>query len=139
MLTDYVLNYVTAPILTISDDSGRIVSKERHLKAGSVLRLRCEARDVLESFNESVIWTRGDETLTEDISENRTTEISAGKEVLVIVSTLIVERASPRHAGNYSCMVPGKAKTTVAVHVLNGEYILYVHTCSIVPFLSHQS
>ncbi|XP_029164959.1 uncharacterized protein LOC114936101 [Nylanderia fulva] len=118
---------VTAPSLTISDDSGRIVSKERHLKAGSVLRLRCEARDVLESLNESVVWTRGDETLSEDISENRTTEISAGKEVLVIVSTLIVERASPRHAGNYSCMVPGKAKTTVAVHVLNGELPAAVH------------
>ncbi|XP_011872442.1 PREDICTED: uncharacterized protein LOC105564583 [Vollenhovia emeryi] len=118
---------VTAPSLTISDDSGRIVSRERHLKAGSVLRLRCEARDVLETLNESVIWTRGDETLTEDISENRTTEISAGKEVLVIVSTLIVERASPRHAGNYSCMVPGKAKTTVAVHVLNGELPAAVH------------
>lgn len=57
-------------------------------------------------------------------SENRTTEISAGMEVLVIVSTLIVERASPRHAGNYSCEVPGKAKTTIAVHVLNGEYSL---------------
>lgn len=118
---------VTAPSLTISDDSGRIVSKERHLKAGSVLRLRCEARDVLESLNESVVWTRGDETLSEDISENRTTEISAGKEILVIVSTLIVERASPRHAGNYSCMVPGKAKTTVAVHVLNGELPAAVH------------
>ncbi|KAL0117262.1 hypothetical protein PUN28_010244 [Cardiocondyla obscurior] len=118
---------VTAPTLTISDDSGRIVSKERHLKAGSVLRLRCEARDVLESLNESVVWTRGDETLTEDISENRTTEISAGKEVLVIVSTLIVERASPRHAGNYSCLVPGKVKTTVAVHVLNGELPAAVH------------
>ncbi|XP_072743552.1 uncharacterized protein [Anoplolepis gracilipes] len=118
---------VTAPTLTISDDSGRIVSKERHLKAGSVLRLRCEARDVLESLNESVVWTRGDETLSEDISENRTTEISAGKEVLVIVSTLIVERASPRHAGNYSCVVPGKAKTTVAVHVLNGELPAAVH------------
>ncbi|XP_014487993.1 PREDICTED: uncharacterized protein LOC106751586 [Dinoponera quadriceps] len=118
---------VTAPALTISDDSGRIVSKERHLKAGSILRLRCEARDVLESLNESVVWTRGDETLTEDVSENRTTEISAGKEVLVIVSTLIVERASPRHAGNYSCMVAGKAKTTVAVHVLNGELPAAVH------------
>lgn len=71
-------------------------------------------------------------------SENRTTEISAGKEVLVIVSTLIVERASPRHAGNYSCMVPGKAKTTVAVHVLNGEYVLYVHTyVIIIVFLFH--
>ncbi|RLU25782.1 hypothetical protein DMN91_001941 [Ooceraea biroi] len=116
-----------APALTISDDSGRIVSKERHLKAGSILRLRCEARDVLESLNESVVWTRGDETLTEDVSENRTTEISAGKEVLVIVSTLIVERASPRHAGNYSCMVPGKAKTIVAVHVLNGELPAAVH------------
>lgn len=67
MLTDHILNYVIAPTLTISDDSGRIVSKERHLKAGSVLRLRCEARDVLESLNESVVWTRGDETLTEDI------------------------------------------------------------------------
>lgn len=61
------LDRVTAPALTISDDSGRIVSKERHLKAGSVLRLRCEARDVLESLNESVVWTRGDETLTEDV------------------------------------------------------------------------
>lgn len=66
-------------------------------------------------------------------SENRTTEISAGKEILVIVSTLIVEKASPgKHAGNYSCMVPGKAKTTIAVHVLNGEYVLYVHTCAVV-------
>lgn len=62
-----VFRDVAAPALTISDDSGRIVSKERHLKAGSVLRLRCEARDVLESLNESVVWTRGDETLTEDV------------------------------------------------------------------------
>lgn len=69
-------------------------------------------------------------------SENRTTEISAGKEVLVIVSTLIVERASPRHAGNYSCVVPGKAKTTVAVHVLNGEYALYVDTSAILSLCS---
>lgn len=123
---------VTAPELTITDDSGRAVSKERHLKAGSALKLRCEARDVIESLKESVIWTRGDETLTEDVSENRTTEISAGKEVLVIVSTLIVERASPRHAGNYSCVVrgptiPEKAKTTIAVHVLNGELPAAVH------------
>lgn len=41
--------------------------KERHLKAGSALKLRCEARDVLESLKESVIWTRGDETLTDDV------------------------------------------------------------------------
>ncbi|XP_017766029.1 PREDICTED: uncharacterized protein LOC108555056 [Eufriesea mexicana] len=118
---------VTAPELTITDDSGRVVSKERHLKAGSALKLRCEARDVIESLEESVIWTRGDETLIEDVSENRTTEMLAGKEVLVIVSTLIVERASPRHAGNYSCVVPGKAKTTIAVHVLNGELPAAVH------------
>ncbi|XP_076391401.1 uncharacterized protein LOC100876623 [Megachile rotundata] len=118
---------VTAPELTITDDSGRVVPKERHLKAGSALKLRCEARDVMESLNEAVVWTRGDETLSEDVSENRTTEISSGKEVLVIVSTLIVERASPRHAGNYSCVVPGKAKTTIAVHVLNGELPAAVH------------
>lgn len=68
-------------------------------------------------------------------SENRTTEISAGKEVLVIVSTLIVERASPRHAGNYSCMVAGKAKTTVAVHVLNGEYVLAARVCVVLLLL----
>ncbi|XP_076751947.1 uncharacterized protein LOC143424028 [Xylocopa sonorina] len=118
---------VTAPELTITDDSGRVVPKERHLKAGSALKLRCEARDVIEPLQESVVWTRGDETLTEDVSENRTTEVLAGKEVLVIVSTLIVERASPRHAGNYSCVVPGKAKTTIAVHVLNGELPAAVH------------
>ncbi|XP_029035756.2 uncharacterized protein LOC114872584 [Osmia bicornis bicornis] len=118
---------VTAPELTITDDSGRVVPKERHLKAGSALKLRCEARDVIESLDEAVVWTRGDETLTEDVSENRTTETSSGKEVLVIVSTLIVERATPRHAGNYSCVVPGKAKTTIAVHVLNGELPAAVH------------
>ncbi|XP_015432821.1 PREDICTED: uncharacterized protein LOC107188935 [Dufourea novaeangliae] len=118
---------VTAPELTITDDSGRVVPKERHLKAGSALKLRCEARDVLESLKETVIWTRGDETLTNDVSENRTTELSAGKDVLVIVSTLVVERASPRHAGNYSCVVPGKANTTIAVHVLNGELPAAVH------------
>ncbi|XP_066583012.1 uncharacterized protein [Prorops nasuta] len=118
---------VTAPRLTISDDFGRVVPKERHLKAGSALKLRCEARDVLESQNESVIWTRGDETLVDDVSENRTTEVSSGKEILVIVSTLIVEKATPRHAGNYSCVVPGKAKTTITVHVLNGELPAAVH------------
>ncbi|XP_076636034.1 uncharacterized protein LOC143349051 [Colletes latitarsis] len=118
---------VTAPELTITDDSGRVVPKERHLKAGSALKLRCEARDVLEDLKESVMWTRGDETLTEDVSENRTTEITGSKEVLVIVSTLIVERASPRHAGNYSCVVPEKANTTIAVHVLNGELPAAVH------------
>lgn len=58
---------IAAPELTITDDSGRAVSKERHLKAGSALKLRCEARDVIESLKESVIWTRGDETLTEDV------------------------------------------------------------------------
>ncbi|XP_076280590.1 uncharacterized protein LOC143209156 [Lasioglossum baleicum] len=118
---------VTAPELTITDDSGRVVPKERHLKAGSALKLRCEVRDVLEPLKETVIWTRGDETLTDDVSENRTTEVSVGKEVLVVVSTLIVERASPRHAGNYSCMVPGKVNTTIAVHVLNGELPAAVH------------
>lgn len=54
-------------------------------------------------------------------------EVLAGKEVLVIVSTLIVEKAIPRHAGNYSCVVPGKVKTTIAVHVLNGECVLFLH------------
>ncbi|KAG7201466.1 hypothetical protein KM043_004226 [Ampulex compressa] len=120
-------NFLPAPELTITDDSGRIVPKERHLKAGSALKLRCEARDVLETLEETVVWTRGDETLTEDVSENRTMEISSGQELLVIVSTLVVERASPRHAGNYSCVVPGKAKTTIAVHVLNGELPAAVH------------
>ncbi|XP_012277051.1 uncharacterized protein LOC105697897 [Orussus abietinus] len=118
---------ITAPTLTIVDDSGRIVSGERHLKAGSALRLLCEARDVLESQNESVVWTRGDETLTEDVSENKTTEMMSGKKVQVIVSTVTVERATPKHAGNYSCMVPGRARTTVAVHVLNGELPAAVH------------
>ncbi|CAK9800132.1 Zwei Ig domain protein zig-8 [Anthophora plagiata] len=118
---------VTAPVLTITDDSGRVVPKERHLKAGSALKLRCEARDIIESLNESVTWTRGGETLTEDVSENRTMEVLAGKEVLVIVSTLIVERATPRHAGNYSCSVSDKVKTTIAVHVLNGELPAAVH------------
>jgi hypothetical protein len=49
------------------DDSGRIKSGERHLKAGSALRLRCEARDIPERYNETVIWTRGDEILNEDV------------------------------------------------------------------------
>lgn len=54
-------------------------------------------------------------------SENRTTDILESREVQVVVSTLVVERATPKHAGNYSCVVPEKAKITVAVHVLNGE------------------
>ncbi|XP_051175481.1 uncharacterized protein LOC127290747 [Leptopilina boulardi] len=118
---------ITAPILAIMDDSGRIKSGERHLKAGSALRLRCEARDVLEQHNETVIWTRGDEILTEDVSENRTTEILNEREIQVIISTIVVERATSKHAGNYSCVVPEKAKSTVAVHVLNGELPAAVH------------
>lgn len=55
---------VSAPILAIMDDSGRIKSGERHLKAGSALRLKCEVKDI---HNESVTWTRGDETLTDDV------------------------------------------------------------------------
>ncbi|KAK0090663.1 hypothetical protein PV325_009406 [Microctonus aethiopoides] len=109
-----------APLLNITDDSGRVISGERHLKAGSALRLRCEGRDVLERLNESLLWTRGDETLTSNVNENRTTELVDDKEISVIVSTLTVERATPRHAGNYSCTVPERAKTTIAVHVLNG-------------------
>ncbi|XP_034949208.1 uncharacterized protein [Chelonus insularis] len=118
---------ITAPILNITDDSGRVISGERHLKAGSALKLRCEGRDILESLNESLLWTKGDETLTSNVSENRTTKIVADKEIPVIVSTLIVERATPRHAGNYSCTVPERAKTTIAVHVLNGELPAAVH------------
>lgn len=57
----------TAPSLNITDDSGRTISGERHLKAGSTLRLRCEGRDVLERLNESLLWTRGDEILTTDV------------------------------------------------------------------------
>lgn len=41
----------------------------------------------------------------------------------VLVSTLLVEKATSRHAGNYSCTVPERAKTTIAVHVLNGEQV----------------
>lgn len=59
---------VTAPVLTIVDDAGRVVAAgERHLKAGSVLKLSCEARDVRPEEGESVVWTRGDETLTENV------------------------------------------------------------------------
>ncbi|XP_063980454.1 uncharacterized protein LOC135164232 [Diachasmimorpha longicaudata] len=118
---------ITAPSLNITDDSGRTISGERHLKAGSTLRLRCEGRDVLEKLNESLLWTRGDEILTADVSENRTTELLGDKEIPVISSTLVVEKASPRHAGNYSCIVPERAKTTIAVHVLNGELPAAVH------------
>ncbi|KAH0540862.1 hypothetical protein KQX54_020260 [Cotesia glomerata] len=110
-----------APVLNITDDAGRVISGERHLKAGSALRLKCEGRDVLEKLNESLIWTRGDEILSSHVSENRTTEIVDDKEVSVIVSALTIEKASPRHAGNYSCIVPDRAKTTIAVHVLNGK------------------
>lgn len=61
-------------------------------------------------------------------SENRTTELVGDKEIPVITSTLVVEKASPRHAGNYSCIVPERAKTTIAVHVLNGkETIIYYY------------
>uniref|UniRef100_A0ABD2WV43 Ig-like domain-containing protein n=1 Tax=Trichogramma kaykai TaxID=54128 RepID=A0ABD2WV43_9HYME len=115
------------PILAIMDDSGRIKSGERHLKAGSALRLRCEARDVPEHHNETVIWTRGDEILSEDISENKTTDYMEGREIQVVSSTIVIERATPRHAGNYSCVVPEKARATVAVHVLNGELPAAVH------------
>ncbi|XP_008554564.1 uncharacterized protein LOC103576209 [Microplitis demolitor] len=118
---------ITAPVLNITDDSGRAISGERHLKAGSALRLRCEGRDILERLNESLLWTRGDETLTSNVSENRTTEIADDKEISVIVSSLTIEKASPRHAGNYSCIVPERAKTTIAVHVLNGELPAAVH------------
>ncbi|XP_014213221.1 uncharacterized protein LOC106642842 [Copidosoma floridanum] len=118
---------VTAPILVIMDDSGRIKSGERHLKAGSALRLRCEARDIPEQYNETVIWTRGEEILSEDVNENRTVDTLDGREVQVIVITLVIERATPRHAGNYSCVVPEKARATVAVHVLNGELPAAVH------------
>lgn len=54
-------------------------------------------------------------------SENKTTEIFDEREIQVIVSTIVVGRATSKHAGNYSCVVPEKAKTTVAVHVLNGN------------------
>lgn len=54
-------------------------------------------------------------------SENRTTEIVNDREVTIVTSTLFIDKAIPRHAGNYSCVVPDKAKTTIAVHVLNGE------------------
>ncbi|XP_011298342.1 uncharacterized protein [Fopius arisanus] len=118
---------VTAPTLNITDDSGRMISGERHLKAGSTLRLRCEGRDVLERLNESLLWTRGDEILTTDVSENRTSELVGNKEIPVISSILVVEKASPRHTGNYSCIVPERAKTTIAVHVLNGELPAAVH------------
>ncbi|KAF7989909.1 hypothetical protein HCN44_008583 [Aphidius gifuensis] len=118
---------ITAPVLKITDDSGRGISGERHLKAGSTLRLKCEGRDVLEKLNESLLWTRGDETLTSDVSENRTIEIEGNKEIPIIISTLVVEKATSRHAGNYSCTVPERAKTTIAVHVLNGELPAAVH------------
>lgn len=57
----------TAPVLNITDDAGRAISGERHLKAGSALRLKCEGRDVLEKLNESLIWTRGDEILSSHV------------------------------------------------------------------------
>ncbi|XP_046751618.1 uncharacterized protein LOC124414653 [Diprion similis] len=119
---------VTAPVLTIVDDAGRVVAAgERHLKAGSVLKLSCEARDVREDEGESLVWSRGDETLTENVSENKTMEYIGEEGIHVVVSTVSVDRATPRHAGNYSCSVPGRTKSTVVVHVLNGELPAAVH------------
>lgn len=113
--------------------SSRYPNVARLIKSeeSKVVGRTCENTLYIPDSSTQYVSANRTETHDHDLvpSENRTTEISAGKEVLVIVSTLIVERASPRHAGNYSCMVPGKAKTTVAVHVLNGEYVLSPHVC----------
>lgn len=66
-----------------------------------------------------------------DCSENRTTEYLDGREIQVIVSTIVIERATPRHAGNYSCVVPEKARATIAVHVLNGKFKIQIEIFNI--------
>ena len=48
-----------------------------------------------------------------------------GREIQVVISTIVVEKATSKHAGNYSCVVPEKAKTTVVVHVLNGKQPIF--------------
>ncbi|XP_031336320.1 uncharacterized protein LOC116165782 [Photinus pyralis] len=109
---------VTAPELTIVDESGREVT-ERYYKAGSALELTCIATQVGGAGeNRPITWRQGDRTLTMGISSNNS-NISTGTDM--VVSTLTVAPLQKRHSGNYTCAVGTLAFATVAVHVLNGR------------------
>jgi len=110
-----------------------------HIKAGSNLRLVCQVRFATE-LPEFVFWYRADKMVNYD--EEGVTVIAPSPSATpapgthahhshqhthpVHVSQLLVEKASMRDSGNYTCTPSNALPASIMVHVLQGKLMLQV-------------
>lgn len=94
-----------------------------HIKAGSSLRLVCRLKGSTE-IPAFLFWYRGTSMVNYDAHDGISVvtgdaaEEAGGKEAY---SVLRLERASPRHAGNYTCVPANARPASIQVHVINGN------------------
>ena len=87
---------------------------EKHVKAGSILRLVC----ILHYTTESpayVFWYRGNQMI--NYNEEQSVVVESDEHT----SVLLVTRADRHHSGNYTCLPSNAKPASILVHILNGE------------------
>ena len=89
-------------------------SPEKHVKAGSILRLVCIIKHTTES-PAYVFWYRDQQMI------NYNDEQSVVVESDEHTSVLLVTRADRQHSGNYTCLPSNAQPASILVHILNGE------------------
>ncbi|XP_050313660.1 hemicentin-1-like [Anthonomus grandis grandis] len=111
---------ITSPEVKIVDEYLREVH-ERYYRRGSSLVLTCLATNI-GTFEKNgtditnmIYWER-DNLLIKNGSKSNVT-----KETNSAISTLTIAPLERTHSGNYSCSFGNYAKTSITVHVLNGE------------------
>ncbi|XP_037039926.1 tyrosine-protein phosphatase Lar-like [Bradysia coprophila] len=109
---------VVVPYIAIDDDRG-VSTPEKFYRVGSTIELKCIIDKIPHRAN-FVIWKHGMRMLNYDTSRGGIsvkTDLHTGG----ALSRLYIANANRHDSGNYTCALGDFAKTTVAVHVLNGE------------------
>ncbi|KAA0191686.1 hypothetical protein HAZT_HAZT008745 [Hyalella azteca] len=89
-------------------------SPEKHVKAGSILRLVCILRHTTES-PAYVFWYRDQQMI--NYNEQQSVVVESDEHT----SVLLVTRADRQHSGNYTCLPSNARPASILVHILNGE------------------
>ncbi|CRK98051.1 CLUMA_CG011420, isoform A [Clunio marinus] len=109
---------VIVPRVDIVDERG-LKTSDKFYKSGSTIELKCVISKIPQPTS-YVTWKHGLRMLNYDTSRGGIsvkTNLNSGG----AVSRLYIANANRYDSGNYTCSLGDSAKTTIAVHVLNGE------------------
>ncbi|XP_034238783.1 tapasin-related protein-like [Thrips palmi] len=115
---------VNVPEVLIVDEKGRPI-QDKHYEAKSTIRLSCIVRHVYMTGN-VVSWIHQGVLLNQD-SQRGGISVKSELREDGAESVLNVARVDKADAGNYTCSISPTHRTTVLVHILDGESMSELH------------